>query len=119
MSRWLELEAELAGIDEDLSTQPTPQGSEGGSPFRKSADSNSWYVSSNLRDMDDYDTREISNWFHQLCVRFQPSQAELFMQGWKFSYLLFWDKENQILQLELPNLYQDYFASIGGGNLDD
>ena len=110
MSQWTECDATLAGVTADLSSEETPQGSEGGSPLSRYYQKGHWMWHANLRDRGEEDAAEIRDWFADLCKRVSPTKADLELDNGYSRYQFEWDVDARLLRLEIPPLYQ---AEVG------
>ncbi len=112
MSAWLHVDAWLDGVRGNPANEPTPQGSEGGSPLQVGGPGYyRWYTA--LRDRDAEDVPEIRDWFAQLCAKYAPTTAALMADDGCERYSFEWNSECQRLELEVPALYMEHLRAKG------
>lgn len=106
MSRWTHVEGHMKDVKGDLSNEPTPEGSEGGSGLSELRGFPGYWVwDADLRDRDEEDAPEIRDWFTDLCSRADPTEAELRIDTGSARYDFTWDAETRALALSVPALY--------------
>lgn len=114
MSSWLHVDAWMDAVVGNPTNEPTPRGSEDGSPLQVGgAGYYRWYTA--LRDRDAEDVPEIRDWFAQLCAKYAPTAAELMVDDQCERYAFAWNPERQVLELDVPALYREY---LQGGHDD-
>lgn len=113
MSTWTHVDGDVQGIAGDLSGEPTPTGSETGSPFRRYGEGN-WAWTANLRDTGEEDAPGIRDWFAGVCERTSPRLATLQIDtgdGGRYDFV--WVPERRVLELEVPPLYREWANQLG------
>jgi hypothetical protein len=110
MSQWTKVEGDLHEVKADLSHEPTPCGSEGGSALAKYMPRH-WMWNASLRDRGEEDAPSIRDWFADLCRRTSPTKATLEIDNGDSRYQFEWDAEANLLRLEIPPLYREAIGS--------
>ena len=109
MSQWTHVDGHVNGVNEDLSDEKTPEGSEGGESLNQYMPHN-WMWYADLRDRGEEEVPMTRDWFESLCKRTQPSDAKLRVDvesGGRYDFE--WNGKN--LALHIPPLFRDELES--------